>query len=96
MEGRLTMVRSVDGELLKQKGYGAVFKTSITDDVAQSFAKPPYHGRELKRSIEAALLSALTQVSVKTKHKAQLHIELRHLLSYKNEVKHPPRIGFMS
>jgi SpoVK/Ycf46/Vps4 family AAA+-type ATPase len=97
MEGRITMVRSVYDELLKHKGYDDVLETDIADDVAHCFAKSPYHGRELKRAIEASALNVLTQVSVENKPKTKLHIELRHLSSYKTTNKTPtPRIGFMS
>lgn len=97
MKGRITMVRSVYDELLKHKGYDDILETDIADDVAHCFAKSLYHGRELKRAIEASALNVLTQVSVENKPKTKLHIELRHLSSYKPTNKTPtPRIGFMS
>jgi ATP-dependent Lon protease len=66
-EGRKTMVQTTYSELLAQSGYNVIFSSALDDDVVSQLAEAAKSGRELKRTLEDAMLNALRTFTPESK-----------------------------
>jgi sulfur carrier protein ThiS len=66
-EGRKTMVQTTYSELLAQSGYNVIFAPALDDDVVSKLAEVAKSGRELKRTLEDAMLNALRMFTPESK-----------------------------
>jgi len=66
-EGRKTMVQTTYSELIEQSGYNVVFPPALDDDVVSQLAEAAKSGRELKRTLEDAMLNALRKFTPESK-----------------------------
>jgi len=66
-EGRKAMVQTTYSELLAQSGYNVIFSPALDDNVVSQLAEATKSGRELKRTLEDAMLNALRKFTPESK-----------------------------